>query len=137
MHDDRLLQVGALIIDRALAKAMLDEIERALTTEEEEDFPPRPKTRGECVDGPRPCPWVSCKYHLYLSVNPVTGTIKPAFPDREPWELSETCVLDVAERVGEPTLEEIGNLMNITRERVRQIEKLGLELMRPGMKKHR
>lgn len=134
MNGDRLLQVGTMIIDRELAKAMLDEIERALTTEE--DLPPRPKTRGECVDGPRPCPWVSCKHHLYLSVNPDTGTIKLPFPDLEPWELSETCVLDVAQR-GEITLEEVGNLMNITRERVRQIEKLGFELMRPGMRAHK
>ena len=26
----------------------------------------RPKTRAECVGGPRPCPFVSCKCHLYL-----------------------------------------------------------------------
>lgn len=134
--NDRLLQVGTLIIDRDLARDMLDEIERALT-EEEEDLPPRPKTRGECADGPRPCPWVSCKHHLYLSVNPKTGAIKFPFPNHEPWELSETCVLDLAQRKKGMTLDEIGELMNITKERVRQIEKLGRELMRPGMKPYR
>jgi len=25
-----------------------------------------PKTRADCVDGPRPCPWISCRYHLGL-----------------------------------------------------------------------
>ena len=24
----------------------------------------RPKTRGECADMPRPCPFLSCRYHL-------------------------------------------------------------------------
>ena len=28
----------------------------------------KPQTRAECVDGPRPCPYVSCKHHLYLDV---------------------------------------------------------------------
>jgi DNA-directed RNA polymerase sigma subunit (sigma70/sigma32) len=41
-------------------------------------------------------------------------------PDVEVWEMTETCTLDVAERDG-ATLEEVGELMNITRERVRQI----------------
>lgn len=25
---------------------------------------PRPRTRGECQAGPRPCPWVGCRWHL-------------------------------------------------------------------------
>ena len=28
----------------------------------------RPLTRAECKDGPRPCPWVSCRHHLLLEV---------------------------------------------------------------------
>lgn len=34
----------------------------------------RPRTRGECRDGFRPCPFVACKYHLYLDINPETGS---------------------------------------------------------------
>lgn len=71
--------------------------------------------------GERPCPFVSCKYHLYLDVNPETGSLKINFPEREPWELSETCALDVADRAG-MTLEEVGQILNLTRERIRQIE---------------
>ena len=82
---------------------------------------PRPKTRAECVNGFRPCPWVGCKYHLYIDVNNVLGSIKLNFPDLEPWEIPVTCSLDVAEMDG-MKLEEIGDIMNITRERVRQIE---------------
>lgn len=80
----------------------------------------RPRTRGDCVDGPRPCPFVGCKYHLYLDVTEA-GAIKLNHPDKEPWELDETCALDVADRDG-TTLERVGQLVGITRERVRQIE---------------
>jgi len=86
---------------------------------------PRPQTRGECENDIRPCPWVACKHHLYLDVNPETGSIKINFPDLEPWEMSETCALDVADRSG-ITLEEVGEIMNLTRERIRQVEVRGL-----------
>lgn len=84
----------------------------------------RPRTRGEC-GAQRPCPYVSCKHHLYLDVNPETGSIKINFPDLEPWELQNTCALDVAERGG-ITLDEIGEVTNLTRERIRQLEVNGL-----------
>lgn len=86
----------------------------------------RPLTRGECADAERPCPWVSCKFHLFLDVNPETGSIKINFPDLEVWEMAETCALDVADRAG-ITLEEVGEILNLTRERIRQVEVLGLE----------
>jgi len=81
----------------------------------------RPASRNDCVEGPRPCPWISCKYHLYLDVNPRTGSIKLNFPDIEPWEMIHSCVLDIADR-GPVTLEDVGRIMNLTRERIRQLE---------------
>jgi hypothetical protein len=81
----------------------------------------RPKTRGECAGGPRPCPFVSCAHHLYLEVNGKTGSIKINFPDIEPGQMKHSCALDVAESDG-ATLERVGDLLNLTRERVRQIE---------------
>lgn len=81
----------------------------------------RPRTRGDCAELPRPCPFVSCAHHLYLDVNPRTGTIKVNFPHLAIEEMPETCSLDVAERGG-VTLEEVGEIMNLTRERVRQLE---------------
>jgi hypothetical protein len=84
-----------------------------------------PRTRAECSDAPRPCPFVSCKHHLYLDVSARTGAIKLNFPDLEVWEMSETCALDVADRGG-TTLEEVGAIMNLTRERIRQVEVKGL-----------
>lgn len=86
----------------------------------------RPRVRSECRGGVRPCPFVACKHHLYLDVNPATGSIKINFPDIEVWEMSETCALDIAERGG-LTLEEVGSIMNLTRERIRQVEVAGLE----------
>jgi len=89
----------------------------------------RPRTREDCRDAPRPCPWVACKHHLYLDINPRTGSIKINFPDLEPWELAQTCALDVADGGG-LTLEEIGLITNLTRERVRQVEVRGLLTLR-------
>jgi hypothetical protein len=84
----------------------------------------RPRTRGECREQERPCPWVGCRHHLYLEATEAGG-LKLNFPDLEPWELQHTCALDVAERGG-ITLEEVGEIMNITRERTRQLEVRGL-----------
>ena len=81
----------------------------------------KPKSRAECVEGPRPCPFVSCKHHLYIDVSPRTGAIKLNFPDLEVWDLGESCALDVADRGG-TTLEDVGAIMNLTRERIRQVE---------------
>lgn len=81
----------------------------------------KPRTRAECAGGPRPCPFISCKHHLYVDVSPRTGAIKLNFPDLEVWELSESCALDVADRGG-TTLEDVGAIMNLTRERIRQVE---------------
>jgi len=90
---------------------------------------PRPQTRAECQGEAKPCPWVACKHHLYLDVNPETGSIKINFPDLEPWELKHTCALDIADRNG-ITLEDVGEIMNLTRERIRQVEVRGLAKLR-------
>ncbi len=89
----------------------------------------RPQDRTACKQGLRPCPYVSCKFHLYLDVHPETGSIKLNFPDLEVWEMQETCALDVADRGG-TTLEEVGEILNLTRERIRQVEVLGLDKLR-------
>lgn len=93
-------------------------LEQAEALESEMD---RPQTRAECAEGPRPCPHVSCRHHLYLDVNPSTGTIKLNFPDLEVWELAISCALDVAD-MGGTAIELVSELMNVTRERIRQIE---------------
>ncbi|MBK8256888.1 MAG: hypothetical protein IPK82_29975 [Polyangiaceae bacterium] len=81
----------------------------------------KPRARSECIEGLRPCPYVSCKHHLFLDVSARTGAIKLNFPDLEVWDMNESCALDVADRGG-TTLEDVGAIMNLTRERIRQVE---------------
>jgi hypothetical protein len=85
----------------------------------------RPVKREDCAEATGPCPFVSCKHHLYLDVSSRTGAIKLNFPDLEVWEMKETCALSVADRGG-TTLEDVGTIMNLTRERIRQVEVKGL-----------
>lgn len=92
----------------------------------------RPVNREDCVNGvnsERPCPFVSCKHHLYLDVSERSGAIKLNFPELEVCDLPETCALDIADRGG-VTLEEVGVIMNLTRERIRQLETRGLAKLR-------
>jgi hypothetical protein len=81
----------------------------------------KPRDRASCAEAVRPCPYVSCKHHLFTDVSSKTGAIKLNFPDLEVWEMSESCALDVADRGG-TTLEDVGAIMNLTRERIRQVE---------------
>ncbi len=105
-------------------------------------FPPaemegyvRPKTRGDCLPGgcneARPCPWVSCAHHLYLSVT-AKGSLTLDHGDVEVDALTDTCALDIAERSRprtndgvdadhHATLDEIGRAVGVTRARARQI----------------
>jgi DNA-directed RNA polymerase sigma subunit (sigma70/sigma32) len=62
-------------------------------------------------------------------VNPDSGAIKLNFPHLEVWEMAETCSLDVADRGG-ITLEDVGAILNLTRERIRQVEVRGLVKIR-------
>ena len=83
----------------------------------------RPRTRGECAPGvgERPCPWISCRMHLALEVT-AKGNVKV---DKR-WEagtMPQTCALDVAE-AGEHTLEEVGQIVGFTRERVCQVQEI-------------
>jgi hypothetical protein len=85
----------------------------------------RPRTREDCASVPRPCPYVGCLYNLYLDQN--GRDLKFNFPYLTPDQMPAawSCVLDVAERGG-VTLEEIGDALNVTRERTRQIELVAL-----------
>lgn len=87
----------------------------------------RPQTRSDCDDVPRPCPFVGCRHNLYLDVNGESGTITFVRPDVAPWDMpaDRSCSIDVAEQ-GALTLEEVGEILNVTRERARQLEVKGL-----------
>lgn len=115
----------------------------------------RPRTRGECINGPRPCPWIGCRYHLGTEVHDgprvgpgaeggaryqYKGRIKPnplatldEDGDPDPLSLEHTCALDVADQ-GEHTLEEIAVILGISREWVRRIEDAAVPRLRMGLR---
>lgn len=78
--------------------------------------PKPPHVRADCLDGGvnegRPCPWIGCRYNL---------------PEAKAEQHS--CALDIADQGG-ITLEEIGELLGVTRERVRQIEAIAIQRIR-------
>lgn len=79
----------------------------------------RPHHRMDCASVPRPCPFVSCRYNLYLDIND-RGSIVFNYPNLDPGEMKESCALDIAE-AGDRSGEEVGFFLNISRERIRQI----------------
>jgi len=119
------------VIDRKLSRpdlnALRAETAALVTPEVAAAMADRPRTRGDCVDGPRPCPWASCRHSLLVDINPVTGSVKLM-----PESLTDSCSLDIADRGG-VTLEEVGQLTNVTRERIRQIEVRALRLLKARM----
>jgi hypothetical protein len=106
-----------------------------------EDFDPievlRPRTRVECASIPRPCPFVTCRHHLYLDVTP-KGSLKLTFPGLEPCDIpaGESCSLDVSDG-GSQSLYAIGRLLNVTRERARQIDEQARRNMAVGLEQLR
>ncbi len=82
---------------------------------------PKPRTRGECANLARPCPFVSCRHHLYLDVAQGGASFTIHDSAVEVWDMPQSCSLDVAEQ-GPHTLDTVGLLAKVTRERVRQIE---------------
>ena len=88
----------------------------------------KPRRRSEC-GADRPCPYVSCRYHLYLDAK--GPSVRLNFPHFEPATMPWSCVLDEVQAFPDGmTLELIGERMNITRERVRQLEGMILEKLR-------
>lgn len=93
----------------------------------------KPKSRRDCESMERPCVYVSCRHNLYLDIL-ANGHIKFNFPDKEPHEMEHSCALDLATPGGR-TLQEVGEAMNLTRERVRQVEHKVAQRFRWDMRK--
>ena len=92
-----------------------------------ESLPPpeayaRPRERGDCLEGgvneARPCPWATCKFHLYTDAT-IELRRKIATDGLE--IMTDTCALDVADRGGS-TLGDLAEAFGATRELVRQRE---------------
>ena len=88
----------------------------------------RPKTRADCVNVPRPCPFVSCRYNLYLDISVNGRRIRINFKG-EPDEMSVSCALDLAED-GPRGLIDVGRLIGTSKERARQVEEVAMEKLK-------
>lgn len=104
----------------------------------------RPRTRGDCIDGPRPCPWVSCRQHLLIELHESGGErplrlrlngrgvdgLRPAALADECvdffevaverlWQLEHSCTLDAADD-GARRAGAVAGLLGVSRPRVMQ-----------------
>ncbi len=105
--------------------------------------PKMPRTWGECqtiLGATDPCPFVRCRHHLAADVMPQWSpsrdpAVKVNFPQLETAiDLPETCSLRAASLNPDGmTLEQVAELMNITRERIRQIEEGAMDKARQHM----
>lgn len=98
----------------------------------------RPQTRGDCVGGFRPCPFVGCRHHLFLEVSPAHSLCthgKTQVADVEALAaMAETCSLDVADRGG-IRLDEAARMSGFkATDTARAIERRGLAMLRQGQK---
>ena len=96
---------------------------------------PRPKTVAECEDMGtefNPCPFVSCKWHLYLEVTD-KGHLRHNFPGKELWELPHTCLLKAVESGQIEDNVDVGRHMNVHRSRVQQLLKSALPKLKEGL----
>ena len=104
----------------------------------------RPRTRGDCAGGLRPCPWVGCRYHLASDYRPASRDVtirrrivgergcSDAHAADLVLQMAQTCALDVADD-GPVTLDVTGQLFELTRERVRQLEEKAILKLRRGL----
>lgn len=74
----------------------------------------RPRTRADCASVPRPCPYVGCRYNLFLEVAAHARRVGLRFNyhNRDVWELEHSsCALDFAERGG-MTNKQVGEVLH-------------------------
>lgn len=124
-------------IKRLSKRALLEEQRRLEHANATDPVEPRPLTFAECERRgigtiESPCAYVSCRWNLALDVDNRTGSIKVNFPGAvvdgaiDVSLIPATCALVIADSDG-LTLEQVGEILNLTRERVRQIETKGLQ----------
>lgn len=112
---------------------------RELSLPEEWEMKPGRPPRSECKTGPRPCPYVECRMHLWN----VDAESRPGRrhhranggapkADINPVSMA-TCALDIADDPERPTFAAIGEVLGVTDERARQLcERAVAKLKRLG-----
>ena len=79
-----------------------------------------PVTRGDCLDGPRPCPWRACRYHLGCEVRGKGN--------------GESCALDLADRGG-ISMAEVAAALGVSKQRIEQIEAAALAKLNRALRR--
>lgn len=90
----------------------------------------RPRTRAECAFVPRPCPFVSCRFNLFLDVCGSGALVLNA--SGTGCGPTASCALDVAEQEG-VTVDRVAEILGSTRARVKQIEAQALRKLAISM----
>jgi hypothetical protein len=78
-------------------------------------------SKGQCMQGSEPCPMMYCRYHIHSDAKPSQIALAPV--------PTATCSLRLAS-YGGMTLDAIGTILGLTRERVRQIENMATRKMK-------
>lgn len=106
--------------------------------------PAAPRTRADCINGPRPCPFIACKMHLWLDIgrrghrsHVVKWHFRGVYVCPSQMPKRSSCALDLADdhAQGGMTLGEIGAAWNLHPERVRQIEVAAIAKVRRAFRK--
>jgi hypothetical protein len=92
---------------------------------------PFPRTRADCADIPRPCPFARCRHHLATEVTP-RGKLVVIQPDPDQWH-GGMCALDIAD-CGPSTDVEVAEALGIERWSVHRIEERALRKLRRAIK---
>ncbi len=79
------------------------------------------------------CPYVGCRLHLYTDVNPESGELRITRPALEPWELPDTCAIDVAMR-GTHSYDQIAFHLGVVERQARQIGADAMRVYGPRLK---
>lgn len=83
-----------------------------------------PRTRADCIESHRPCPWIECRYSLVGERgNAARGKVYHYnHGDHEtPLEsIAHTCALDVAAD-GAHTFEEVSQMLGVSKQRIQQL----------------
>lgn len=96
------------------------------------DLAQRPRTRSDCLAGPRPCPWIGCKWHLCWERRALRRLIlsqaDPALVAARILDMEQTCVLDYAEAPRSDR--EVGAVLGVSHQAVAQTCQRGLTKLR-------